>query len=225
MSQNAPQTTVDELPPQGLRTFLSFVIFLHLFALFVAFGASNDRTSGLLRQLRQVPLVSAYLRTLNMDLSYGFHLTRASEFDIDYQLEVELDRADGESETVILPESGMWPGQRRRRYQRLAGVVAEFVGDDLVESLLPRAVGAWALGHYEAQQAMVRCRGHLLQDPDSLNSSDPSIADHTDPRWYRMPYEARVFVSGGAVQLLKAESAADSAPAAAADPAPADAVD
>ncbi|HVX10334.1 MAG TPA: hypothetical protein VHC22_04095 [Pirellulales bacterium] len=206
------------LPPEWLRGLISFVIFIHLFALGVAV-LSNWYPSTLAMRLRnQVPLIKPYLQFLAMDQSYVplYGLTSATQEDTDMAVEVELNLADGSKETFALPSNDLWPRQRWRRDERLAETFGDLTGESFraVESILPQALAAHFVSTYSAKGGTIRCRRHFLQPIESMSSSDPTQRDPYDESRYTRLYEARILVIGNKVQLLKTETAADVAPAA-----------
>jgi hypothetical protein len=205
------------LPGTGVRTLLSFLLFLHLFALFVA-CVSNSAASPLQRRLRYVP--AAYLQLLNMDLSYGFHLTQAELSDVDYVIEMELETAGGKK-TVRLPPSELGPPIRYRRYERLGWLMADRVafadttGDASMESLLPQAIAARLFLENDARRGTLRCMAHRLQSMDDAASTDPKIRNPFHPSYYFPVYTATVWLDDqDRVQISKLTTGVDVAPAA-----------
>jgi hypothetical protein len=148
-------SAVDPLPPSGLRTTLTLLLMLHLFALFVAVVSNFGARSGLRLQLREVPGVRTYLHLLNMDTAYNYHLVFGTREDRDFQCELILSPGqrpqaagqggEDERETMLLVPPDMWPGSRRRRYLMLSHNMAANVGDDQIESLLPSALASGML--------------------------------------------------------------------------------
>ncbi|MBL9122434.1 MAG: hypothetical protein JNG90_02300, partial [Planctomycetaceae bacterium] len=86
------------------------------------------------------------------------------------------------------------------------------VGQDSVESILPRGITAGLLDQTGATRANFRCRVHLGLGRDRvLAAADPFAADT-----WRTVYEATIWrAADGEIRLLKQESASDSAPSAA----------
>jgi len=206
------------VPPEGLRTLLSFLLFLHLFALSVAVAANARPVSRLRNALLQIPGIRSYLDLLNMDLAYNFHLTHATELDTDHFVEIELDwhgQSDPTARRLTLPEPGMRPGMRARRFRNLARVMATVVGEDDVESLLPYAVARGLLASHGIEQGhhRFRCRRHFLLQMDDVRSIDPAIHDPFQPNRYGTAYQADLIVSRGALSMIKAAAAAETAPA------------
>jgi hypothetical protein len=104
-----------------VRTAISFLLFFHLFALFVAV-AGNVPASNLLRRLRIIP--RAYLQALDMDLSYRFNFTQGAAEDRGWIAEVELghrgpDKQWITDEVVPVPVDDLPHGLRHQRYYNL----------------------------------------------------------------------------------------------------------
>lgn len=201
------------VPSDWLRATVSFLIFLHLFALAVAV-LSNWNPSTLAMRLRdKVPLVKPYLQLLAMDQSYlpAYSLTFAMPEDTDMAVEGELNLADGSQQTFALPASDLWPRTRWLHDARLAATTGDLTGETFrnMESLLPQAIAAHFVAQYGAKGGTIRCTRHFLLEIDTAASSDPYDASR-----YSKVYEARIIVRGDQVQLMKMEAAAEVAPAA-----------
>lgn len=201
------------LLPDWLRATVSFLIFVHLFALFVAV-LSNWYPSALATRLREnVPLVKPYLQLLAMDQSYLplYGLTFAMPEDTDMAVEVDLDLADGTQSTFAVPAGGLWPRERWLHDARLAATAGDLTGETFrnAESLLPQAIASHFVTKYGAKGGIIRCTRHFLMEIDDAGSIDPYGPDR-----YSKVYEARILVLGNQVQLMKMEAAAEVAPAA-----------
>lgn len=204
------------LPPDGLRTAVSFLLFLHWFALAVAVLA-NWYPSSLATQLHgRVPLLASYVEFLDMDQAYVplYGLTYGMEEDTDQRVEIDLKLADGAERQFVLPQPDAWPHQRYRREQRLAEVACDLVGEDTksLESFLPQAIAAYTVATTEATGARVvggtiRCRRQLFQNIEDMASGDTARPDPMNL------YTAQILRAGGGVQLLKSEAAAEVSPA------------
>lgn len=203
-------------PPEWLRTTISFLLFLHLFALLVGVLA-NWYPSALAAQVRgRVPIVAPYLEWFDMDQAYVplYGFTYGMDQDTDQRVEVDLKLADGGQRQFVLPRQGVWPHQRYRREQRLAEVAADLVDENTksLESFLPQAIAAHFVGQVEADGAKVvggtvRCRRQAvptMEAASSVKSTTPEVFDL---------YQAQILRVGGEVQLLKSEAAAEVAPA------------
>lgn len=202
--------------PEWLRTTISFLLFLHLFALLVGVLA-NWYPSALAAQVRgRVPIVAPYLEWFDMDQAYVplYGFTYGMDQDTDQRVEVDLKLADGGQRQFVLPRQGVWPHQRYRREQRLAEVAADLVDENTksLESFLPQAIAAHFVGQVEADGAKVvggtvRCRRQAvptMEAASSVKSTTPEVFDL---------YQAQILRVGGEVQLLKSEAAAEVAPA------------
>lgn len=209
------------LPGQITRTVVSFLLFLHFFALAVAV-LSNWSPSPLSLGLRKVPCLRAYLQFLDLDQSYIglFNLHDGLPEDTDAFVEVDLKFKDGTDEHVVVPDSNIWPRQRRQHYARVAETAADLSENEDLQSVVPQAVAAYLVRKAEAEgkkvrSGDVRVRRLLLQPMEAVASSLPAERDPYSDTYYRKLYEARVLLAGGQVQLLKVEEARDVAPAAA----------
>jgi len=208
----------DAMPSQGMRTAISFLLFLHLFALGVAV-LSNPPASGLLQGLRRAPGVRQYLQLLHMDLSYRFHLMLVDDLDMDYFVEADLQTPEGERRQVVLPSPDLQPGTRYRRQERLAWQIANQTllarrGASPGDGLVPQAIATTLLAENGAISGVIRCRGHLLQAPDQAASLDPAVRDPYAPRFYRTVYEANVLLLEGVVSVVPVRDRGETAPVA-----------
>lgn len=215
MSSTSPETPTlpTGFPSVEVRTIVSFLIFLHLFALAAALVATPGMSSELEQRVANLPVLRQYRQALDMNLPYTYHLTFGGEdLDFDHQLEVDLELADGQHKVVVIPADGIWPRSRMQRYQMLAFNTAVGVGQDGIETLLPQGIASGLLEQYGATRANFRCRLHAPLGRDRiLAKADPQAADT-----WRTVYEATIWKSAdGQIRLLKQEAASDSAPGAA----------
>ncbi|HWB14070.1 MAG TPA: hypothetical protein VG826_32890 [Pirellulales bacterium] len=206
------------VPADWVRTLVSFLIFLHLFALCVAV-LSNWNPSDLALRLRRVPLIKPYIEYLGFDQSYVplYGFTFGLEEDTDSTIEVVLKFKDGSESTWTLPDAGLWPRERRRHDARLVETAADVMPEDYrdYQSIVPQAIAAhFVARHPNVKSGVIRCVRQLQQPMESLASSNPAERDPYDKRWSRQLYEARILVVGGSVKLMKSEAAAEVAPAA-----------
>jgi hypothetical protein len=206
-----------------LRTWVSLLLFAHLFALVVAV-TTYARPSGLQEQLHA--LFDPYLRNLHMTaypvshpdspVSYPFaryHLTHATPNDVDFAVEVEIPGPDGTIEKIVIPPPAAQPLVRRRRYQALAnaaGALATGETNDEYTSILPRAIAGSILKQRGATQGTVRCRAHFLPEIEAMGEVDSGRRAALEN--YRDIYTAQVFVSAAGVELLKKSTTLEVAP-------------
>lgn len=202
--------------PHSLRTALTMLLALHLFAVGVAL-LSNTASSGLIQQLRRMPFLFGYLQILNMDTGYNIHWTHGTEFDVDHSIFVDLKKGQEVVETVQLPPEGLWPLARARRYHGLAQVMAQLQGNDVAEPVIPKSVAGGVLAGRDVDTATIRFQGRTLLPREMVVAG---TGDATAPERWRKVYEGTAWVANGMVQLLKVEDSAESAPAAAGPAAP-----
>jgi hypothetical protein len=150
-------------PSKGVRTVVTYLLFLHLFAVGVAVTSNFGARGGLRLQLREVPGIRPYLQTLNLDTAYSYHLVFGNREDWDYQCEVELNRtgdgpaAPGAEKIELMPPDA-WPGTRRRRYLMLGLNTALNEGNEQIESVLPAGLANGMLRRHSVQGGTHRFR-------------------------------------------------------------------
>lgn len=165
MAPRSPSTvpTDDDGPASrlsdGVRTVISLVLFVHLFALGLLFLSNfegGDWDSVLLRRMKIV--LRPYLYPLWLDRPYHYHLTYAEPLDFDHYIEVALTEKDSPEETIVrLPAEDLGIGQRRQRYLQLAWHFARRAELPTADELLPLTIGAGLIRQHDATRAQVRC--------------------------------------------------------------------
>lgn len=217
-SPAAPPAEPEGMPSQGVRTFITFLLFLHLFALFVAVASNFRPVSPLRMQLREVPLVTPYLQALHMDLAYNYHLTYATELDIDHYFELDLNSAGAGSKeantTLGFPAPDLGIGLQAQRYRNLALNAAQLVENDDQDGILPKAVARRLLLEQgiDAGTHRLRLQRHLLVAREALDSPDPARSDPNSPSYFATAYEADVKLLDGELYLNKTAEIGESAP-------------
>ncbi|MEX2141869.1 MAG: hypothetical protein WD894_21570 [Pirellulales bacterium] len=205
-SDDDPESRLSE----GVRTFISLLLFVHLFALGLVFFSNfegSDWDSELLRRMKIV--VRPYLYPLWLDRPYHYHLTYAEPLDFDHYIEVALTpKGSSESTIIRLPEDDLGIGLRRQRYQRLAWHFARRTESQTPDDLLPLTIGAGLIKQHTAARAQVRCfrkRPLFLDEVRAGASTEPP-----DERLYAADV---FFLPGNALpQLNKIGEARDVAP-------------
>lgn len=198
------------------RTWVSLLLFVHLFAVVVAV-TSYTRPSILQERLHS--LFEPYLRNLHLTAlpnSYPFarfHLTHAGATDVDFTIEIEAQRADGTTDVVALPPTPLQPLVRFRRYQALVnatGSLATGEMGDAVISILPKTIAGSVLRHENADGGVIRIRSLGLPSFDDIGSlaamaraARENVSD---------VYEAQVIVSPDSVELLRKATTLEIAP-------------
>ena len=113
----------------GARTVISLLLFVHLFAIGLAFwgnfdGAEFDPKPGLIPRMQAV--VRPYLYPLWLDRPFQYHLTFGAPLDFNHFLEVAITSSQPASEPSVLqlPDADAGPSLAANRYRRLAWHVA-----------------------------------------------------------------------------------------------------
>jgi|GEM_PF-7027759 len=197
------------------RTWVSLLLFAHLFAVGVAI-TTYTRPSNLQRQLHGV--FQPYLRNLHLTAlpnSYPyarFHLGHAGETDVDFRVEV-IPRGVDDPKAFELPATPMQPLVRLRRYQALAnatGTLGSGELGDAVPSILPRTIAAYALRQLGAQGGEIRIQALGAPDFDQLNNL--TTIERASRETVNNVYEAQAIVVPTGVELLRKATTLEIAP-------------
>jgi hypothetical protein len=156
-----------------VRTFVSLLLFVHMFALGLVFFSNfegGDWDSALLGRMKSV--VRPYMYPLWLDRPYHYHLTYGHELDFDHYIDVALVTPGSSEETIVrLPDDDLGIGPRRDRYERLAWHFARraaATAPDPLNELLPLAIGAGVLKQNDATRAQVRCFRRVTPNLDDV---------------------------------------------------------
>ena len=196
------------------RSLVSLLIFVHLFALFVGV-TTYARPSDL--QLRLHDLFDPYLRNLHFtahQVSYPvarYYLTHALPTDVDFTCQVDFSGPDGALQQVTIPPAGLQPPIRARRYQAIANAAGTMVdpeGNEDLASILPKALAGAVLKQHGAAQGNIRVRANYI--PQIEDMGEVAAGRRTPPT--NDVYEAKVFVTGNSVELLKKANKLEVAP-------------
>jgi hypothetical protein len=205
------------LPKSEIRSLVSFLLFLHFFVLGVAV-VGTERASPLTAALAQVPGLKQYREGLLMTVPYTFYLTRGligGELDVDHSLVAKVKQKNGVEKDVVIPDPGMWPGQRLHRYHTLARNVAIFADETMGApdperlGLLVQQIARSILANNDGQSLKLVCKGRLtLPAMGEFDPDNPSQRER-----YRDAYEAAALImDDNRVELLKKEPPRDTAP-------------
>jgi hypothetical protein len=179
----------------------------HLFFVLVALSASYGRSELTGRILEKF---SFYTRLLNLELNLNFapyYLTHATEADVDHQIEVLGPGKDGDGEWIRLREEGVRWSEGYRRYQRLARYMSLLGDDDASAARLAASIGEHFARVRSISPQQLRCRRHLLQDWETLESGTVEERNPSSEIYFRTPYAANCVVStDGHVSVMKVES-------------------
>lgn len=214
---NEPASDATESCPLGEtpRTFISFLLLVHCFSVFVVLSA-NYAPSAL--QGRLVTLFAPYTRRLNFDPPdyTRFHLTHAAEEHDFHFIEVTAPES-ADQPLAVMPDKGWHGSERYQRYYRLAYALAfsanrEF---DSVSGEFAKAIGAHVMAANDVGRVVVRCRWHRAQPLERPGGGASPAVDPLDPSFYESVYEADVWIADDdSVQVLKKSSGREVAPAA-----------
>lgn len=205
---SVPPPANDDLAPSGWRTFLSLLIVIHLFLVGVSVGSNYAPAAW---QLQLLSRFRFYTRLLNFDLdSTPYHLTHASEFDVDHRIEVlPANKAGDAAENwIVLPEPAFHGCDSYQRYQRLASQWALEAQNEGDPASFAQAIGT----HFARQRSVVpkqiRCRRHFLQSQEEVTSGTGARRNPDDPSFFAAAYTANAIVSGeGYVEVVRVEEA------------------
>lgn len=185
------------------QTITSFVIFVHLFFVFVALSANHVR-SGLTGTI--LSRFAFYTRLLNFDLNFvPYHLTHGTDVDVDHRIEV-LPR--DQTEWKRLPEGGMRGHDSYQRFQRFAAEWAYQALNDGEPALFAQSVGTYYSRRLDVAPKQIRCRKQFQQSREDMASASPARRDPDDPSRFSVAYAANAIVNeDGSVDIVRIEEA------------------
>lgn len=199
---------------------MSFLIFFHLFALFVAV-VGNPPASQLFRRLRIIP--GPYLQLLGLDTSYRFYFTQGRGEDRGWIVEAELGQTVGgvwqPGEKVAVPMADLPAGLRRQRFYALISSLRPADGDNAFhkewQDQLAAAIGQHVLAQHQAQEVKISLIAHQLLTVDEVRGGPNGAPPPADPN-ARNRFETvyRALVRAGQPGVIPdLEPARDTAPA------------
>jgi hypothetical protein len=195
---------------------VSLLLFMHLVAVFVAVTTYTRPSDS---QLLVHRLFAAYLRPLHLTPvreTYPFaryYLTLGAPDDVDFACTVDYTAADGTPGTYTIPQGGLTPPIRNRRYQALANAAGSLAAEeenDEFANELPRAIGGAILRRNRVEKGIVRLRAHYM--PELEQMAQVEAGERGPLENFRNIYEADVFLSGDTVELLKKSTTLENAP-------------
>jgi len=198
------------LPPNGIRTTVTFLIFVHFFFLFVSIK-SKTTASGLEQDLRErAPGLSPYTQLLGMDLSYMFHLTyydpslaEPDNFrpaDTDFYVDAEIPQPDGTVKVVHWPAADMSPGARYHRFENLvhnAALSAEN-GNEQAASEMAQGIARRLMAENQCRALTLRFRRRMLQNlmlPSGPELDAELARDLNGPANFPVAYEVNAYLT------------------------------
>lgn len=227
--QTPISTTPEGYPSSGLRSVITYLLFVHFFFLLVGIKSRTD-SSGLEQDLRnKVPGLRPYLQLLGMDLSYMFHLTyyqptadAGDPNDTDFFLEADIPQPDGTTKLVVLPTKDELAGMRFRRMERLvhAAAVDGADGSDSAAEVAKGIARRLMLENNCLEQARttplrLRFRRRILPDwmlpPSELEQSGALEVPQDAPSNFETVYEVLAVFAGDDVQVTRVGAASNAA--------------
>jgi len=216
MANHDPPLPEPQWSPEA-RTWVSLLLFVHLFAVFVAV-TTYTRPSVLEERLHD--LFAPYLRNLHLTAfpySYPFaryHLTHTSPSDVDFSIEIDVEKRDGSKETVTIPGASLQPLVRFYRYQALANATGTLASGELADeasaSILPKTIAESVLKRHDAAGGTIRLRAHGLAGADDMASL--TTLTRAGRENVSTAYEAQLIVGPGGVELLRKSTTLEVAP-------------
>jgi hypothetical protein len=201
-------------PSPGLRSFVSFLVFVHLFCVFWALSANNEPSR---LQSRLMTVLRPYTQLISLDPNFTrYQLTYGIPRHDDHVIEVDIPAAEGGSpETLVLPDAGWRGGARRMRYRAMAYVVAFTAEEGNADAAaeMARAIGGHVMAERKIDRVVVRCRRHQSIPFDPAENPVAGATDPADPRYFATVYEADVFRSpDGSVNVIRRADRLETAP-------------
>lgn len=211
------QTPSPQLPSESVRTFVSLLLIVHLFAIGIAFFAYPSTS---LLEGRIVRTLGPYLRTFNFDLAHVYptaarpFLTHAGPTDIDYTVTGTVRLPDRTTVEWQLPRKGLFPLVRTQRDQALANTAGSLTDSQMedMEVILPGALATAELQRNNAKSGTVKVTAHYLQEIQAIGGSEVNRRNPNDPSYFRDAFEATVLLGPSGVDVLKKAAAGEVAP-------------
>jgi len=215
----SPASLEEQMPDEGMRTWISLLLLFHLAALLIALLSNAGPVSALRNQLGEVPGVQSYLQLLQMDLAYNYHYTYGLEADDDHRVEIEVNwtgESNPEAQVLEFPDPHATPPARYRRQRNLVSLLARLVlqENDQRKHTLPHAVAKSLLlenGITEGTHRL-RCVRIASQLMPQATSADPEQRDPLSDRYTRVIYEADLAFNGPQLLLNEVRSELETAP-------------
>lgn len=174
----------------NVRLAVSLAVIFHFFFVVVAMCANVAPRSELHNRL--LTKFAFYTRSLNLDLDFTpYHLTHATEFDVDHRVEVlPSQQGASEEEWVVLPDKGGRGSEQYQRFQRLGRVMAMLAEEDDAISWIASSIGAHFLTARDTRPEQVRCRRHMLQSWTAIRGGTADERDPNSAQYFREVYLA-----------------------------------
>ncbi len=204
-----------ELPSPGIRTTISYAMFVHLFLLAMAVVGHLPPTSPLRTQLGEIPGLRHYAELLAMNSGYNFHLTYGLIEDSPTFVEVRP-RGQSSAEPLVFSPETISPGIRRAHYRNLLLEASMRADQQRSEGLLPRKIADYLLHEHDLAKAdtdlyRVRLSRRSLLPPERVLSINPAENDPLAKNLIQPIFNVDVFYAGGNLEIIEVASDSDSA--------------
>ncbi len=185
------------------RTVVTLLLITHFTALFIALATNAYPLSPIRNALTAVRVFDPYLDLFSLNLAYNFHLTNASEEDVDHFFEFTLtDPATATTRTLPLVGVAAFPQIRRQRLMQYALTAIPGEGED---PILAHAVSQALLRQQgiESGQHRLRIVRRMLVMRTNAGHPDRSLSDPEHENRLETAYEANVLIKDGEVSLVR----------------------
>jgi hypothetical protein len=203
----------NELPSSGIRTVITYALFVHLFLLAMAVVGHLPPTSPLRTQLGEIPALRHYPELLAMNSGYNFHLTYGMVEDSPTFLEV-VPPAGSAGEPLIFSPEEVSPSIRRAHYRNLLLEAAMRADQQRSEGLLPRKIADYLLREHDLAavdtdlyRVSLKRRSLLTQEMVKSKTEIDPLSD----RLVQAIFNVDVFYAGGNLEIIEVATDGDSA--------------
>jgi hypothetical protein len=217
MAQVTPaQPSGNDLPPESIRTWISLLLFIHLFMVVVAILAYPSPST---LEQRLCSTLAPYLRTFNFNLNHGeyntskLHLTHAQDHDIDFKITATTKLPDGKQDVLVIPDPNLGRGLRYSRQLAFANVAGSLAKNEQYEAVLPKAVGASLMLQAGTKNASVMITERRLPTIEDMTAGDEQRRNLNSGNYLRRTYQGNVFRVGPKIEIIKQAATGDVAPA------------
>lgn len=221
--QSSTESTEDQLPSSGVRTFISYALFIHLFLLGATVIGNLPPTSPLRTQLGEIPGLRHYTELLAMNSGYNYHLTYGLSEDTPQFVEITPPEGQ-DTEPLLFSPAEISPGLRRAHYRNLLLEAYIRAERELSEGLLPQRIADYVLTSNglaapDTELYQVQLKRRNLLTPELVQSSNATESDPLAPGLVQSAYNVNVWYADKKLQVIEAPTALEAATIRSDDPA------
>jgi len=223
MSQAAAKP-VPPLPAAGVRTLITFLLFVHFFMIGAAVLGNLDTTSPLMRALINIRGIKQYLGLLHLNTAFQFTLADERDHRVLVALDVPSDlTAPGAAQNndsdapprltpaqvqsyklIQLTPAKVSPGIRQRRYLKLGQVMSQidqdpslaFLSVAMANALLREQDVVPPAEPDKTRRSHLLCLQFMPPAMDGLDQVPEAERQLTAPRWQSTVYDGWVYPAG-----------------------------